>query len=138
MRRFRLFEFLAVGDLERSRAFYLDGLGWESELDAPGEVLMIRAGGQLMLSLWAAAEFEAEVGPIAGDEGVLPFTLAHNVAEPAQVDAILALAEQAGARVMHPARRREWGGYSGYFADPDGFHWEIAMNSGPIGQTLLP
>lgn len=129
---------LAVRDVARSHAFYVDGLGWEAELHVAGEVLMIRTGQHLMLSLWDAAEFEAEVGPIARGQGVPPITLAHNVAETEQVDAILELARRCGAHPVEPARRREWGGYSGYFADPDGYRWEIAMNPGPIGQSVLP
>lgn len=128
---------LAVADLDRSRRFYLDGLGWRAELDVPGEVIMIRVGQHVMLSLWVEAEFEAEVGPISRGPGVPPFTLAHNVASPAEVDAVLARASAAGA-VVSEAVPRSWGGYTGYFADPDGFRWEVAHNPGPIGATLLP
>ncbi|WP_053383829.1 VOC family protein [Leucobacter celer] len=128
---------LAVRDLSRSHEFYIGGLGWQAELHVPGEVLMIRTGARLVLSLWVSTEFEAEVGPIARGDGVPPITLAHNVASPEAVDEVLALAQRCGARV-DPARQREWGGYSGYFADPDGYRWEIAMNPDPIGQSLLP
>ena len=107
---------LAVADLEATYAFYVDGLGWTPELHVPGEVLMIRAGEHLILSLWAESGFEAEVGPIRRGEGIVPVTIAHNVA----------------------AEHRDWGGYSGYFADPDGFRWEIAVNPGPTGEIVLP
>lgn len=129
---------LAVADLDASRAFYLDGLGWEAALDVPGEVLMIRAGSHLMLSLWVAPAFEAEVGPIVRGSGVAPFTLAHNVGSRAEVDVVLETARAAGADPVGEPFEREWGGYSGYFADPDGFRWEIAYNPGPIGQVVLP
>ena len=129
---------LAVADLDASRAFYLDGLGWEAALDVPGEVLMIQAGEHLVLSLWDVAEFEAEVGAIARGAGVAPFTLAHNVPTRADVDAVLATARAAGADPVHDAFARDWGGYSGYFGDPDGYRWEIAYNPGPIGQVVLP
>ncbi len=129
---------LAVPDLDATRRFYLDGLGWDAALDVPGEVLMIQAGEHLLLSLWVDAEFEAEVGPIARGEGVAPIALAHNVAEKSEVDAVLATARAAGADPVQDAFEREWGGYSGYFADPDGFRWEIAYNPGPIGQVVLP
>jgi hypothetical protein len=119
---------LAVADLERSRAFYLDGLGWRSELLVPGEVLMIKAGEHLMLSLWADSGFEAEVGAIRRGAGIVPITLSHNVRTEAEVDEILALAASAGADPVSAGERRDWGGYSGYFADPDGFRWEIAVN----------
>jgi len=128
---------LAVADLDRTRAFYLDGLGWTAELDVPGEVLMIRVGDKVILSLWSEEGFESEVGPIRRGEGVVPITLAHNVATEAEVDEILALASSLGAGASK-AEHREWGGYTGYFADPDGFRWEIAVNPGDIGQLVLP
>ena len=129
---------LAVADLEASRLFYLDGLGWEAEIDVPGEVLMIRTGQHLLLSLWNAEEFEAEVGTIIRGTGVAPITLAHNVATDEQVDAILALAREIGADPVSAGERREWGGYSGYFADPDGYRWEIAHAPGQVGQIVVP
>lgn len=128
---------LAVRDLDASRAFYVDGLGWTPELDVPGEVVMIRAGEHLVLSLWDRTHFEAEVGPIGRGDGVPPFTLAHNVRTRADVDAVLAEATAAGAAVRE-AEERDWGGYTGYVADPDGVHWEIAWNPGPIGELVLP
>ena len=88
---------LAVADLEATRAFYLDGLGWQAELDVPGEVLMIKVGERLVLSLWDEAGFEAEVGPIRRGAGLVPLTLAHNVATRSEVDAVLATARAAGA-----------------------------------------
>lgn len=129
---------LAVADLEASRRFYLDGLGWTEDLHVPGDVSMVLVGQHVVLSLWDRTAFEAEVGPIATGPGVAPFTLAHNVAEPADVDTVLAAAAAAGASHVGDAVRREWGGYSGYFADPDGFRWEVAHNPGPIGQKVLP
>lgn len=129
---------LAVTDLDATRRFYVDGLGWTPELDVPGEVLMIRAGEHLLLSLWDVDHFEAEVGRIARADGVPPFTLAHNVPTREEVDAVLETARAAGADPVHDAQEREWGGYTGYFADPDGFRWEIAWNPSPIGQLVLP
>lgn len=129
---------LASRDLDATRAFYVDGLGWEASLDVPGEVLMIKVGEHVVLSLWNAVEFAAEVGPIARGPGLAPVTLAHNVATREEVDAVLETARQAGANPVHAATEREWGGYTGYFGDPDGFRWEIAWNPGPIGQEVLP
>ncbi|WP_127480291.1 VOC family protein [Nocardioides pantholopis] len=129
---------LAVADLDASRSFYVDGLGWEPALLVPGEVLMISAGERLVFSLWARPHFEAEVGPIASGPGVAPFTLSHNVLTEAEVDEVLALARSAGADPVQAAQRREWGGWTGYFADPDGYRWEIATNPGPIGRQVLP
>lgn len=128
---------LAVRDLAASRRFYVDGLGWRPHVDVPGEVVMIRTGEHLVLSLWDRAQFEAEVGAIGGG-GVAPFALAHNVPTPDDVDVVLAAARGAGADPVHEARQRDWGGYTGYFGDPDGFRWEIAYNPGPIGEVVLP
>ena len=82
---------------------------------------MIRTGQHLILSLWAETGFEAEVGPVRRGEGIVPVTIAHNVRTDDEVDAVLELARAAGADPVQPGRQRDWGGYSGYFADPDGF-----------------
>jgi predicted lactoylglutathione lyase len=128
---------LAVADLDRTRAFYVEGLGWTPELYVPGEVLMIRVGEKVILSLWSEQEFEAEVGPVRRGNGIAPVTLAHNVATEAEVDEILELATSLGAEAS-AAEHRDWGGYTGYFADPDGFRWEIAVNPGDVGRIVLP
>jgi uncharacterized protein len=127
---------LVVGDLDRARRFYLNGLGWTAALDVPGEVVMVHVGEKLVLSLWAESAARAEIGPVVRG-GTLPFTLAHNVATPAEVDAVLETARGAGATVQN-AEKRDWGGYSGYFTDPDGFRWEVAFNAHPIGGVTLP
>jgi len=128
---------LAVADLDRTRAFYVEGLGWTPELYVPGEVLMIRVGEKVILSLWSEQEFEAEVGPVRRGNGIAPVTLAHNVATEAEVDEILELAASLGVDAS-AAEHRDWGGYTGYFADPDGFRWEIAVNPGDVGRIVLP
>ena len=127
---------LVVADVDRARRFYVEGLRWPAALTAPGEVTMIHVGEKLVLSLWAEAAATAEIGPVTRG-GTLPFTLAHNVATPAEVDEVLGAARLAGATV-HAAVSREWGGYSGYFTDPDGFRWEVAFNPHPIGGVSLP
>ena len=127
---------LAVRDLAAARRFYLQGLGWQAELDGDG-VLMVRMSPTLVLSLWAEEEFEAEVGPVSRGEGLAPITLAHNVPTPADVDRVLADAAAAGASVVSPGQARDWGGYSGYFADPDGIRWEVAHNPSPLGEELM-
>ena len=129
---------LAVADLDASRAFYLGGLGWHASVDVPGEVVMIQAGPLLVLSLWDERHFAAEVGSVRRGPGVAPFTLAHNVAGREDVDAVLDTAAAAGADPVQAATDREWGGYTGYFGDPDGFRWEVAWNPGPIGRAVLP
>jgi len=125
---------LAVADVARSRAFYVDGLGWQPIFEAD-EVLMLPVAERMILSLWSVEGFAAEIGAPPAP-GVAPLTLAHNVATDAEVDAVLAEAAALGAPVT-PALHREWGGYSGYFADPDGFRWEIAMNPGDTGAFVL-
>ncbi len=127
---------LVVADLDRARRFYLDGLGWPPALEAAGEVAMIHVGNKLVLSLWAESAARAEIGEVTRG-GTLPFTLAHNVASPAEVDAVLQTAGAAGATV-HEAQQRDWGGYSGYFTDPDGFRWEVAFNPYPVGSVTIP
>ncbi len=129
---------LAVADLDATRHFYVDGLGWAAELDVPGEVLMIRAGEHLVLSLWDRGHFEAEVGRAMTGPGIAPFTLAHNVATKDEVDEVLVTAARAGADPIQLGIERDWGGYTGYFGDPDGYRWEIAYNPGPVGALVLP
>lgn len=129
---------LAVADLGASRRFYVDGLGWEPELDEPNEVLMFRVADKVVLSLWDERGFTAEIGHPPARGGVPPITLAHNLATARGVDTVLEQARVAGASDVGEAAEREWGGYTGYFADPDGFRWEVAYNPGEIGQSVLP
>jgi len=144
---------LAVRDLMASRRFFVDGLGWEAALDVSGEVLMFKVADKVVLSLWDAQAFEAEIGSPPSFGGVPPVTLAHNCATKEGVDRVLETARRAGAETVGDAEEREWGGYSGYFADgtqvwkhgysgyftdPDGFRWEVAYNPGEIGQAVLP
>jgi catechol 2,3-dioxygenase-like lactoylglutathione lyase family enzyme len=129
---------LAVRNLAASRAFYVDGLGWAESVHVEGEVTMLKVGDRVVLSLWQREHFEAEVGPIADGAGVAPFTLSHNVSTEAEVEVVLETARRLGADPVSVAQRRAWGGFTGYFGDPDGYRWEIATNPGPIGQEVLP
>jgi len=126
---------LAVSDLARCRAFYVDGLGWEP-IFSGDDVLMFPVADRVILSLWSIEGFTAEVGE-APASGIAPLTLSHNLATPAEVDDVLAEAALLGATVS-AGQHRAWGGYSGYFVDPDGFRWEIAVNSGETGEFVLP
>ena len=129
---------LAVADLAASRRFYLDGLGWEAFLDVD-DVVMIRVGDHLLLSLWEHVSFEREVGPSTLGAGVAPITLAHNVDSDSDVDRVLDELAAAGARTIEHGTRRAWGGYSGYAADPDGYRWEIAhAGPGPLTNLVVP
>jgi len=126
---------LVVADVSHSRAFYVDGLGWKPIFESD-DVLMLPVADRLILSLWSVDGFTAEIGE-APASGIAPVTLAHNLATEAEVDGVLTEAERLGAPTT-AAVRREWGGYSGYFADPDGFRWEIAVNPGETGEFVLP
>lgn len=126
---------LAVRDVAAARAFYVDGLGWAASYDGEG-VLMLRAGEHLVLSLWDREEFVAEAGPIA--DGPAPITLAHNVASRDEVPLVMEAMVAAGATHLGGPEEREWGGFTGYVADPDGYRWEVAWNPGPVGEMVLP
>lgn len=123
---------LGVSDLDKSTRFYRDGLGFEV-YEAGGPSITFFLLGNVMLALYPLEELVAETGsgtPGANPRGQHAFTIAHNVASQADVDDVLREAESAGARIVRPAAPTFWGGYSGYFADPDGFRWEIATGSG--------
>ena len=117
---------LGVEDLERSTEFYRDGLGLPMEESEREIASFETSGAQLALYPRAALAEDATVS--AEGTGFGGFTLAHNVASKAAVDAVLDEAEAAGARIVKPAEEAFWGGYSGYFADPDGYLWEVAWN----------
>lgn len=126
---------LGVADPATAHSFYVDGLGWSPTLYVPGEVLFLQIGPGIVLSLWSLTEMAREAGPTlpaAGETGRAPITLGHNVDSPAEVDEVLAAAGRAGGSVLAAGERRGWGGYSGYFADPDGYRWEVAYNPGLV------
>ncbi|MEZ5177063.1 MAG: VOC family protein [Acidimicrobiales bacterium] len=115
---------IGVADLGRARAFY-EALGWAGT-SPDGEVVFIQAGA-LVVALWSR-ELLAADSAVADTGGWGGITLAHNVRSPAEVDAVLAEAEAAGATIGRPGAASEWGGYSGVFLDPDGHPWEVAHN----------
>jgi hypothetical protein len=120
---------LGVADLARAIAFYEDGLGWRrAGGSVEGEVAFFQSAG-MVVALWSRASLAADsvVEDGGGWGGV---TLAHNVRSPAEVDAVLAEAERAGARIGRRGAPTAWGGYSGVFVDPDGHPWEVAHNPG--------
>ncbi len=117
---------LGVADTARARAFY-EALGW-SGLSPDGDVVFFQAGG-MILALWSRDKLaEDSVVPDGGGWGGV--TLAYNVASPADVDAVLAEADAAGATIGRSGAPTFWGGYSGVFIDPDGHPWEVAHNPG--------
>ncbi|WP_407522945.1 VOC family protein [Methylobacterium oryzisoli] len=126
---------LGVADVARATAFY-EGLGWTRSPASTPEITFIGLKG-VVLALFARAALAEDAGlaEAAGDaeEDRAPpaftgVTLAHNLASAAEVDAAYAFAVAQGARAVKPPQRAVWGGYSGYFADPDGHLWELAWN----------
>jgi len=116
---------LGVTDLARARAFYA-ALGWEAHT-APEGVVFIQLAGQV-LALFGLDDLAADQGVPVATLGKGAVTLARNFAAEAEVDAAFALALAAGATAIKPPEKVSWGGYSGYFADPDGHVWELAVN----------
>jgi catechol 2,3-dioxygenase-like lactoylglutathione lyase family enzyme len=114
---------LGVRDLTRALTFY-ETRGWKGRvLD---DVVFFQAGG-MIVALWGRDQL-AEDSSIADSGGWGGVTLAYNVASPAEVDAVLADAEAAGATIGRPGAETFWGGYSGIFIDPEGHPWEVAHN----------
>ena len=116
---------LGVSDLKRARTFY-EALGWKTGAGPDDDVVFFQAGG-LIVALWSR-ESLAEDSAVDDTGGWGGITLAHNVGSPAEVDAVIAEAEAAGATVGRPGAATFWGGYSGVFIDPDGHPWEVAHN----------
>jgi len=116
---------LGVSDLTRSREFY-ERLGWRRSGKSDG-IVFFQAGGTA-LALYPRPELAKDANVAAEGQGFGGITLAYNTRSREEVDAVLAEAQKAGARLMKAAEDAFWGGYSGYFADPDGFLWEVAWN----------
>lgn len=107
---------LGVEDVARARAFY-EAMGWAGAHQPDDEIVFFQAGG-MVFGLWEAL----------GGHGAPGIELAHNVRSPAEVDAVLVASERAGGKVVRPGQRAVWGGYTGAFADADGYVWEVAHN----------
>jgi catechol 2,3-dioxygenase-like lactoylglutathione lyase family enzyme len=124
---------LGVDDLERAVAFYRDGLGLATKgivgsgLEN-GAAAFFNLQPGLKLALWPRPSLAADSGLPLQPASSTEFSLAHNVASEADVDALMQQAERSGARIVKPAQSTFYGGYAGYFQDPDGHLWEIAFN----------
>lgn len=131
---------LGVRDLAASRAFYRR-LGWTESSAGNAEVAFFQCGG-LVFALWGREALAEDAGVRAGDGGFSDVSLAYNVRHKHEVDATLQEAEKAGARMLRSGADTTWGGRTGYFADPDGFAWEVAWNPDfailPDGGIKLP
>lgn len=117
---------LGVADLGRARSFY-EALGFKASSAGGGEVVFLQAG-PMALCLWTRAELAVDAGVSDGPQSFRGIAIAHNVRTKEGVGETLAEAERAGARITKPAHDADWGGRSGYFADPDGHLWEVAWN----------
>lgn len=118
---------LGVRDLEKAVAFYRDGLGWPPSSASVGDFAIFKLSTGTALALYPRhlLAADAKVKDNGGFGGV---TLAQNVPDKKTVDLVLSQAVKAGGVLLKPACEAEWGGYSGYFADPDGHPWEVAWN----------
>ena len=120
---------LGVADLDRSRRFYENGLGWHVTQMVEGQVVFYQLSNGLALGLFGRTDlikdgkFDDGTGATFGG-----LTLAFNARSEAEVDAVMLEAQKAGAKIQKPAEKVFWGGYSGYFRDPDGHAWEVAFN----------
>jgi catechol 2,3-dioxygenase-like lactoylglutathione lyase family enzyme len=124
---------LTVDDLARSLAFYRDGLGFATkgivgtEFEH-GAVVFFDLEGGFKMALWPRASLVHDTGLPNSEGSATELSLGHNVRSREEVDAVMEQAQKAGAVIVKPARDTFWGGYAGYFQDPDGHLWEIAWN----------
>lgn len=124
---------LGVNDLGRSLEFYRDGLGLASDGIVGqefeyGAVAFFELQDGLQLALWPRTSIARDTGLSPGPASATEFTIGHNVSSRDDVDTVMAQAQQAGARIVKAAGETFWGGYAGYFQDPDGHVWEVAWN----------
>jgi len=124
---------LGVEDLERAVTFYRDGLGLKTagivgtEFEH-GAVAFFNLQAGLKLALWPRKSIAHDTGVAVGTPNPTDLTIGHNVSSREEVDTVMAEAQRAGARIIKPAHETFWGGYAGYFQDPDGHLWEVAWN----------
>jgi predicted lactoylglutathione lyase len=117
---------LGVTDLNRSREFY-ERLGWRRSMTKAEGIAFFQTGG-MALALYPRTDLAKDANTSAEGQGFNGITLAYNTRNRTEVDSVLEEAKTAGAKVVKPAEEAFWGGYSGYFSDPDGFLWEVAWN----------
>jgi catechol 2,3-dioxygenase-like lactoylglutathione lyase family enzyme len=131
---------LGVADVAKSGAFY-EALGFKASAASEAGVAFFDAGG-VVLALFGREALAGDAGADLGTPGRTNVALAHNVRSEAEVDRVLGEAVAAGARLLKPGQKAFWGGYSGYFSDPDGHIWEVAHNPfmplDEYGRVTLP
>ncbi|MBO9999406.1 MAG: VOC family protein [Cyanobacteria bacterium SID2] len=118
---------LGVKDLKKSYQFYHEGLGFPTSDSAVSDIVFFQTNGTC-LALYPLDRLAADVSPNLSDtrSSFSGITIAHNTRNKEDVNTILELAEKAGGKIEKPAQNTSWGGYSGYFSDPDGYFWEVA------------
>ena len=121
---------LGVRDLNRAKKFYSEGLGWPIQQAQGPWVCFSLGDGSSALGLFPWEALAGDAGVAADGSGFRGITLSYVVCSEARVDAVLAEAERAGGKIAKPAQRAQWGGYFGYFADPDGYLWKAAVGAG--------
>ncbi len=130
---------LGVKNLGASKKFYID-LGWKPAVEN-SEIVFFQAGG-MVFALFPRDQLAADFNGDPAAFGRAPMALAYNVRTKSEVDPLIQRAAAAGAQILKPPREASWGGYSGYFADPDGFAWEVAWNPhwllAPDGTIRIP
>jgi uncharacterized protein len=124
---------IGVDDLERSLRFYRDGLGLPTEgivgtQFEHGAVAFFKLQGGLMLAAWARDNLSHDSGLRKSGRSPTEFSIGHNVASEQEVDSVMKQAAEAGARIVKKAQKTFWGGYAGYFLDPDDHLWEVLFN----------
>ena len=121
---------LGVEDLDRARHFYGWGLGWPIHQDYPQWVSFTLDDGSTALGLYQWDALAADAGVPGEGSGFRGVTFSYIVRSEGHVDDVLAEAERAGGTLVRPADTSQWGGYFGYFADPDGYLWKVAASAG--------
>ena len=121
---------IGVRDVEVSRAFYVDGLGFRPVLHLPGEIAFVQCAPGQLLALWNVTSMPSEYGDVGYGTQAPPMSLGHNVADASEVGRLHDAAVAAGATSVTTPAVREWGGTSACVADPDGFRWDFVHNPG--------
>jgi uncharacterized protein len=117
---------LGVKDLAFSKKFYVNGLGWKPVFEN-SEIIFFQTGG-MIFALFLRDQLAGDFGADPKSYGRAPMSLGYNVRTRSEVDSLIQSAQSAGGTLLSRASEKSWGGYSGYFADPDGFAWEVAWN----------
>jgi uncharacterized protein len=118
---------LGVKDLERSRKFYAETVGWKPSPAGSDDVTFFQAGG-VVLALYPREKLAEDALASPEGNGFSGITLAHNARSESEVDEIIRDLKTKGVKIVKEPQKAFWGGYSSYFADPDDFHWEVAYN----------